>query len=59
MAKRTCDPTIGSIGPQTYWLGRNGQIVRQRVVPANPQTTYQKTVRANLKTSTTELDLRR
>lgn len=38
MAKRTCDPTINSIGSQTYWLGRNGQIVRARTVPSNPST---------------------
>ena len=48
MAKRICDPTSGSIGRQTYLLGRNGQVVRNRVVPLNPNTSYQKTVRTRL-----------
>lgn len=48
MAKRTCDPTINSIGSQTYWLGRNGQIVRARTVPSNPSTDPQVTQRAVL-----------
>jgi len=48
MAKRTCDPTINSIGSQTYWLGRNGQIVRARTVPSNPSTDPQVAQRAIL-----------
>ena len=48
MAKRTCDPTINSIGSQTYWLGRNGQIVRARTVPSNPNTSPQTVARASL-----------
>lgn len=48
MAKRTCDPTINSIGSQTYWLGRNGQIVRARTVPSNPSTDAQVSQRAIL-----------
>jgi hypothetical protein len=47
MAKRICDPTSGKIGSQVYGIGRNGQFVRTRVVPANPNTTHQQTVRGN------------
>lgn len=47
MAKRTCDPTVGSIGRQTYLLGRYGQVVRTRVVPSNPNTAPQSRARAH------------
>jgi hypothetical protein len=47
MAKRTCDPTTGSIGSQTYMIGRNGQVVRARIIPANPKTEQQVLARAN------------
>jgi hypothetical protein len=50
MAKRTCDPTVGSIGPQVYLVGRFGQVVRQRVVPANPNTAAQRLTRGFLRT---------
>jgi hypothetical protein len=46
MAKRQCDPTSGKIGQQVYMIGRNGQVVRQRVIPANPRTVTQRSVRA-------------
>lgn len=49
MAKRVCDPTVGSIGNQTYLLGRNGQVVRTRAVPSNPNTPQQIITRANLR----------
>ena len=45
MAKRLCDPTSGKIGSQIYLLGRNGQVVRNRVIPANPNTARQQIVR--------------
>ena len=48
MAKRTCDPTSGSIGSQVYGIGRQGQFVRARVIPANPNTDQQKIARGNL-----------
>ena len=51
MAKRTCDPTVGSIGRQTYLLGRNGQVVRTRSVPSNPKSTQQVLARNALKTA--------
>ena len=41
MAKRTCSPTSGSIGPETYLVGKNGQVVRNRVKPRNNKTTAQ------------------
>lgn len=50
MAKRQCDPTSGSIGLQVYVPGRNGQVVRIRAIPANPQTAEQVDVRALLST---------
>jgi hypothetical protein len=49
MAKRICDPTVGSIGRQTYLMGRNGQVVRTRAVPSNPRSVQQVTARDNLK----------
>ena len=45
MAKRQCDPTSGSIGLQVYVPGRNGQVVRIRAIPSNPQTPEQIHVR--------------
>lgn len=48
MAKRQCDPTSGSIGLQVYVPGRNGQVVRIRAIPANPQTSEQILVRSRL-----------
>jgi hypothetical protein len=48
MAKRVCDPTVGSIGRQTYLIGRNGQVVRTRAVPSNPRSTQQELARENL-----------
>ena len=48
MAKRTCDPTSGSIGRQVYLIGRNGQVVRTRAIPANPKTDAQLAARAHL-----------
>jgi hypothetical protein len=45
MAKRQCDPTSGSIGKQTYGIGRNGQFVRARVIPANPDSPEQQRAR--------------
>ena len=56
MAKRICDPTSGSIGKQTYGLGRNGQFVRARVVPANPNTAQQQLARGNLKLASKAYD---
>jgi hypothetical protein len=56
MAKRTCDPTIGSIGRQTYLLGRNGQVVRTRAIPANPNTAQQQLARGNLKLASKAYD---
>ena len=41
MAKRTCNPTSGSIGPETYLVGKNGQVVRNRVKPRNLRTAAQ------------------
>jgi hypothetical protein len=37
----------GSIGGQTASHNRGGQYIRQRVVPTNPNTSYQQTVRGN------------
>jgi len=51
MAKRTCDPTSGKIGNQIYFEGRNGQVVRTRVIPANPKSNAQSNVRADFKTA--------
>ena len=48
MAKRQCDPTSGSIGPQTYLMGRNGQVVRYRATPSNPKTAAQVSARGIL-----------
>lgn len=48
MAKRTCDPTSGSIGRQVYMIGRNGQVVRTRAIPANPKSDAQLAARAHL-----------
>lgn len=48
MAKRVCDPTSGSIANETYLIGRNGQVVRTRAVPQNPNTTAQVLARKNL-----------
>ena len=56
MAKRTCDPTSGSIGSQTYLIGRNGQIVRTRAIPANPKTPAQQTARADFTTASKRWD---
>lgn len=50
MAKRTCDPTSGSIGTETYLVGRNGQVVRDRVTPFNPRTSPQTLQRSTLAT---------
>jgi hypothetical protein len=50
MAKRTCDPTSGSIGTETYLIGRHGQVVRDRVTPANPRTSPQTMQRSILAT---------
>jgi hypothetical protein len=50
MAKRKCDPTSGSIGTETYLIGRNGQVVRDRVTPANPRTSPQTMQRSILAT---------
>ena len=47
MAKRICDPTTGSIGREVYLPGRNGQVVRVRAVPMNPQTEAQQLARAH------------
>lgn len=41
MAKRQCDPTSGSIGLQTYLVGKNGQLVRIRKAPKNPKSAAQ------------------
>ena len=56
MAKRTCDPTSGSIGKQTYGIGRNGQFVRYRAIPANPKTITQESQRAILTTQSKAWD---
>lgn len=56
MAKRTCDPTSGSIGKQTYGIGRNGQFVRYRAIPANPKTIAQEAQRALLTTVSQDWD---
>jgi hypothetical protein len=56
MAKRTCDPTSGSIGKQTYGIGRNGQFVRYRAIPANPKTITQEAQRALLTTVSKDWD---
>lgn len=48
MAKRQCDPTSGSIGLQVYVPSRNGQVVRIRAIPANPQSVEQVIVRARI-----------
>ena len=49
MALRTCDPTVGSIGKQTYMLLNGMQAVRTRSVPSNPRTPQQTLARGNLK----------
>jgi len=51
MAKRVCDPTSGSIGKETYLIGRNGQVVRTRAIPSNPKTAAQVAARADFKTA--------
>lgn len=51
MAKRLCDPTSGSIARETYLVGRNGQVVRTRTIPANPNTVAQIAARASLATA--------
>jgi hypothetical protein len=48
MAKRLCDPTSGKIGREVYQNSRNGQTVRIRAIPTNPQTTAQVEARDNL-----------
>lgn len=45
MAKRSCDPTSGSIARETYLVGKNGQVVRTRAIPANPNTPAQAAAR--------------
>jgi hypothetical protein len=47
MAKRVCDPTSGKIGSQVYLIGRNGQVVRTRVIPSNPKSDAQNFTRAS------------
>jgi hypothetical protein len=56
MAKRQCDPTSGSIGKQTYGIGRNGQFVRARVIPANPDSADQQRAREILTTQSRAWD---
>ena len=56
MALRTCDPTSGSIGKQTYAVSRLRQIVRTRAIPANPNTNAQKLARANFTTASKAWD---
>ena len=51
MAKRVCDPTSGSIARETYLVGRNGQVVRTRAIPQNPNTLAQIAARASLATA--------
>lgn len=48
MAKRVCSPTSGSIGAETYLVGKNGQVVRNRIKPRNPRTVAQVNARLNL-----------
>ena len=48
MAKIITNPTAGKIGLQVFYPGRNGQVVRQWVVPANPKTGDQLLVRSHL-----------
>lgn len=45
--KRICDPSSGRLGGVVYLMGRNGQVVRTRVVPANPKSTSQRAIRAS------------
>jgi hypothetical protein len=56
MAKRICDPTSGKIGSQVYGIGRNGQFVRTKVIPANPNTASQQTVRGAFTTASQNWD---
>lgn len=56
MAKRICDPTSGSIGSQVYGIGRNGQFVRAKVTPANPNTHSQQVARVNFSTQSSRWD---
>lgn len=55
--KRICDPSSGKLGNQVYLLGRNGQVVRTRVVPSNPSSSAQTTARANFTTASKGWDL--
>jgi hypothetical protein len=56
MALRTCDPTSGSIGKQTYAVNRGRQVVRVRAIPSNPKTPAQLNARANLTTASKAWD---
>lgn len=56
MAKRICDPTSGSIGNQVYQNSRNGQTVRTRAIPTNPNSAQQEIARANLKAAAQAYD---
>lgn len=50
MAKRLCDPTSGKIGNQVYQNSRNGQVVRTRAIPTNPNSAQQQLSRQALAT---------
>ena len=56
MAKRVCDPTSGKIGSQVYMIGRNGQVVRTRVIPANPRSQAQTDARGIFQTASQAWD---
>lgn len=56
MAIRTCDPTTGSIGRQTYMLLNGIQVVRNRVIPSNPSTEAQVLVRGYMTLSSQAWD---
>jgi hypothetical protein len=55
--KRICDPSSGKLANTVYLIGRNGQVVRTRVVPANPKTTAQTLARANFTLASQGWDL--
>lgn len=56
MAKRICDPTSGKIGNQVYQNSRNGQVVRTRAIPTNPNSAQQVEARDNMKAAAQAYD---